>query len=92
MSSIINPIHLAKIPNIKRLDKKKDYNYHSNLLNLFYEYRKYILLSKLTLKELNKIRENFELYYIDNTGKKLVIIIQEIKILANVSLAKRGLI
>jgi hypothetical protein len=78
--------------NSKDSDKEKDYNYGNNLLNLLSEYRKSMLFSKSSLKELNEIKENLKIYNISCTDKKLLDIIQEIETLASVELAKRGLI
>ena len=78
--------------NSKDLNKEKDYNYGNNLLNLLSEYRKSMLLFKPSLKELNEIKEHLKMYDINNTDKELLGIIQEIETLANVELAKRGLI
>ena len=78
--------------NSKDLNKEKDYNYGNNLLGLLSEYRKSMLLFKPSLKELNEIKENLKMYNINNTDKELSSIIQEIETLANVELAKRGLI
>ena len=78
--------------NFKDLNKEKDYNYGNNLLLLLSEYRKSMLLSKPSLKKLNEIKESLKMYNINNTDKELSSIIQEIETLANVELAKRGLI
>jgi hypothetical protein len=78
--------------NSKDLNKEKDYNYGNNLLLLLSEYRKSMLLSKPSIKKLNEIKESLEMYNINNTDKELSSIIQEIETLANVELAKRGLI
>ena len=78
--------------NSKDLNKEKDYNYGNNLLLLLSEYRKSMLLSKPSLKKLNEIKESLKMYNINNTDKELSSIIQEIETLANVELAKRGLI
>jgi hypothetical protein len=78
--------------NSKDSNKEKDYNYGNNLLDLLSEYRKSMLLFKPSLKELNEIKENLKIYNINNTDKELLSIIQEIETLANVELAKRGLI
>ena len=78
--------------NSKDLNKEKDYNYGNNLLLLLSEYRKFMLLSKPSLKKLNEIKESLKMYNISNTDKELSNIIQEIETLANVELAKRGLI
>ena len=51
-----------------------------------------MLLSKPSLKKLNEIKESLKMYNISNTDKELSNIIQEIETLANVELAKRGLI
>lgn len=78
--------------NSKDLNKEKDYNYGNNLLGLLSEYRKSMLLFKPSLKELNEIKGNLKMYNINNADKELLSIIQEIETLANVELAKRGLI
>jgi hypothetical protein len=76
----------------KDSDKEKNYNYGNNLLHLLSEYRKSMLFSKPSLKELNEIKKNLKMCDIVCTDKKLSDIIQEIETLANVELAKRGII
>jgi hypothetical protein len=78
--------------NSKYSDKEKDYNYGNNLLHLLSEYRKSMLFSNPSLKELNEIKENLKMCDIDSADKRLSEIIQEIETLANVELAKRGVI
>jgi hypothetical protein len=51
-----------------------------------------MLFSKPSLKELNEIKKNLKMCDIVCTDKKLSDIIQEIETLANVELAKRGII
>jgi hypothetical protein len=78
--------------NASEINKDKDLNYGNNLLDLLAKYRKLVLLSKLSTKELYEIKITLEIYNKSSSDTKINNIIQEIETLANVELAKRGII
>ncbi len=78
--------------NASEINKDKDLNYGNNLLDLLAKYRKSVLLSKPSTKELYEIKTTLEMYNKSSSDTKINNIIQEIETLANVELAKRGII
>ena len=78
--------------NASEINKDKDLNYGNNLLDLLAKYRKSVLLSKPSTKELYEIKTTLEIYNKSSSDTKINNIIQEIETLANVELAKRGII
>ena len=78
--------------NDSEINKDKDLEYGNNLLDLLSQYRKSVLLSKPSTKELYEIKTTLEIYNKSSSDTKINNIIQEIETLANVELAKRGII
>ena len=78
--------------NSDETNKEKDLDYGNDLLELLIMYRKSVLLSRPSIKELNEIKTTLRMYSKTSSNTKINNIIQEIETLANVELAKRGLI
>ena len=78
--------------NLEDINKPKDLDYGNDLLDLLIEYRKSVLLSKPSINELNEIKTTLKMYSKASSNTKIHNIIQEIETLANVELAKRGLV
>lgn len=78
--------------NANEIEKDKNLNYGNSLLDLLAKYRKSVLLSKPSIKELYEIKTTLTMYTKSSSDTKINNIIQEIETLANVELAKRGII